>query len=112
GPRPEGPWSGPRPISDGEEEKESDEQREDAQSFRNGEAEYETAELAVGSRRVAQSTGEVAAEDVAEAEGRAGETKGGKTCPDDLACSRCSVELLDWVVAAFNRRPGGPGTVS
>jgi hypothetical protein len=27
-------------ISDGEEQKESDEQREDAQSFRNGEAEY------------------------------------------------------------------------
>jgi hypothetical protein len=43
-----------RPLkSDGEEQEESDEQREDAQSFRNGEAEYQTAELAVSSRRIA-----------------------------------------------------------
>ena len=54
------------PLLDGEQEKESNEQREDAQSFRNGEAEYQTAELAVSGRRVAQGARQVVAEDVAE----------------------------------------------
>jgi hypothetical protein len=70
------------------EEEECNEQREDAQSFRNGEAEYEAAELAVSCRRIAQRAGQVAAEDVAEAESRAGHTKACKTCTDVLCCFR------------------------
>src|SRR5690606_27234176 len=74
----------PMPLLDGEQEKESNEQREDAQSFRNGEAEYQTAELAVSGGRVAQGTREVAAEDVAEAESRTGHTEASETCADEL----------------------------
>ncbi len=77
-------WS----LLDDEQEKESNEQREDAQSFRNGEAEYQTAELAVSGRRVAQGARQVAAEDVAEAESRAGHAKASQTCADKLCCFR------------------------
>jgi hypothetical protein len=44
----------------------------------------EAAELAIGSRRVAQSAGQVAAEDVAEAEGRAGDDR---NKPDRRRCN-------------------------
>src|SRR5690606_6718352 len=78
----------PMPLSDGEQEKESDEQREDAQSFRNGEAEHQTAELAVSGGRIAQGARQIAAEDVAEAKSRAGHAKASETCADELCCFR------------------------
>ncbi|CUX24365.1 hypothetical protein AGR8A_Cc60125 [Agrobacterium fabrum str. J-07] len=83
------------PLSDSEQEKESYEQREDAQSFRNGEAEYQTAELAVGSRGVAQCAGEVITEDTAECEGRTSHAEACETCADVLCCFRFHVRLLE-----------------
>jgi hypothetical protein len=87
-------------ILDSEQEKESNEQREDAQSFRNGEAEYQTAELAVSGRRVAQCAGEEIAEDTAESEGRTSHAEACETCADVLCCFRFHIKLLEMVVAA------------
>src|SRR5690606_2061059 len=81
-------------ILDGEEQQQSDQQREDAESFSHREAEDQAAELAVGCRRVAQGARQVAAENVAEAESRAGHAETGQTCADVTCCFRFHVKLL------------------
>src|SRR3954454_10663934 len=63
-----------------------DEKREDAQSFGHGEAEDQAAELAVGSRRIAQRAREVAAEDVAQANARATHAQASDAGADVLCC--------------------------
>src|SRR5690606_15842432 len=69
-----------------EEEEERDQQGEDAQSFGNGEAEDQAAELAIGGGRVAQGAGEVVAEDMAEADTGAAHAETGDTGADCLSC--------------------------
>src|SRR5690606_42109947 len=76
------------PICDGsdEEQDQSDEQREDAHRFSNGEAEDQTGKLAVCGGGVAEGAGEVVAEDVAHAVGRATHAKAGDSGADELCC--------------------------
>jgi hypothetical protein len=75
-------------VFNGEQQQESDQQREDAERFRHREAEDQAAELAVSSRRIAQGASEVVAEDVAETNARAAHAKAGNTGTDELCCFR------------------------
>src|SRR5690606_11613191 len=81
-------------ILDGEEQQQSDQQREDAECFSHCEAEDQAAELAVSSGWVAQCARQVAAEDVAEAESRTSHAEASQTCADVTCCFRFHVKLL------------------
>src|SRR5690606_28362962 len=95
-------------VLDGEEQEQSNQQREDAESFSHREAENQAAELAVSSCRVAQSAREVATEDVAEAECRTSHAKASKTCADVTCCFRFHVKLLLISRLRFLRAAGPP----
>src|SRR5690606_2762945 len=69
-----------------EQQQKRDEEREDAQGFGHGEAEDQAAELAVGSRRIAQRARQVVAEDRAEANARATHAEAGDARADSLCC--------------------------
>ena len=78
----------------GKEQQECDEQREDAESFRHGEAEDQPAELAVGSRRIAQRARQIVAENGAEADTGAAHAETGNACADRLCCIYFHIKLL------------------
>jgi len=81
-----------------EEQQARDQEREDAQSFRHGEAEHETTELAIGRRRVAQGAREEAREDVAERESGAGHAEASETSADVTCSFRVHGNSFGWIV--------------
>src|SRR2546423_10646586 len=72
-----------------EQQQQCDQQREDAERFGHGEPEDEVAELALRGRRVAQRSGEVMAEDCADANARATHADAGN--------ARANVLRGDWI---------------
>ena len=81
-----------------EEKKQSDQERENAESFRDGEAEHETAELAISSRRVAKRTREEAREDVAERKSGTGHAEASETSADVTCSFRVHGNSFNWIV--------------
>ena len=79
---------------DGEQQQERDQQREDAERFRQREAEEQRAALAFGRRGVAQRAGQELAEQVAEADARARHAEAGETGADVFAATGSMVKLL------------------
>src|SRR5882762_5500210 len=78
----------------GEEQQEGDQQGEDAQRFRDGEAEDQTAELAVGGGRIAKRALQELAEQVADADGGSSRADGGEAGADELRGGGIHVGLL------------------
>src|SRR5215470_7902286 len=77
------PWQ-PFYHGSGEEQEERDEEGEDAQGFRHGEAEDQAAELPVGGRRIAQRALQELAEQVADADGGSSRADGGEAGADQF----------------------------
>ncbi len=78
----------------GEQQEEGDEEGEDAEGFRHGEAEDEAAELAVGSRGIAQCALQELAEQVAHADGGEAHADGSKTGADEFCGSDVHERIL------------------
>src|SRR5262249_13153188 len=87
---------------DGEQQQQRDQQREDAERFRHGEAENQVSELALRSRRIAQRTVEELAEDHADADTCAAHAETSNACADVLCCDWIHSETPSWDVGVSN----------
>jgi hypothetical protein len=77
----------------GEEQNESDDEAEDAETFCERRTDEGAGELAVSSRRVAQSARQEVAEDVANAHGGEAHANAGKARAEELESNRIHCEL-------------------
>src|SRR3712207_3212846 len=78
----------------GEEQNESDDEAEDAETFRERRTDEGAGELAVGCRRVAQGAREEVAEDVADAHGGEAHADAGEARAEELESDRIHCDLL------------------
>src|SRR5690606_34975035 len=85
---------------DGEQKQKREQQREDAERFRDRETEDQTAELAIGRRRIAQRARQIAAENVAQTESGTGHAETCQTGADVTCCFCFHVKLLK-VISMF-----------
>src|SRR5215213_2246236 len=97
----------------GEEQNESDDEAEDAETFCERRTDEGAGELAVGRRRVAQSAGEEVTEDVANAHSGETHANAGEARAEVLESNRIHCDLLGNTVigreGVTQRRPSGPG---
>src|SRR5712672_294036 len=91
---------------DCEQQQQRDEQREDTECFRHREAEDQVAELALGSRGIAQRGCKVMAEDGADADAGAAHANAGNTSADIFCGDRVHVEAPFRVVGGGARGVG------
>src|SRR6266852_5421196 len=75
-------------CSEGEQEEQRDQEREDAERLGHREAEDQVAELALRGRRSAQRRGEILAEDDADADAGATHADTGDASADEFRCGR------------------------
>jgi hypothetical protein len=85
--------------SEYEQDDERDDQAEQTRRFGEREAEEQVRELARSGRRVAQGAREIAAEDIADAEPGADESRRRDPCADELCCCCFHVKSpwIDWM---------------